>query len=214
MLINYLKIAFRNILRHKIYSFINIAGFAIGMACCILILLFVQDELKYDRHHEKGGQIYRVSNGGVLGGNKGYVPLSPAPLAATVVNDYPEVITAARFRNLGFPVVRYGDKAFSEERWFYADSTAFDVFTIPFISGNPKTALNGPLKVVLTESMAKKYFGDENPIGEILRFNDEIDLTITGIIENPPGGAPPATGIGSEKMPGFIWNAWLEILPI
>ena len=110
---NYLKVALRNILRYKGYSFINIVGMAIGIACCILIFLYVQDELSYDRYHEKSQRTYRVTTRGVVGGNEFDLAISSAPVGATLVRDFPEVVEATRFRNFGFPVLRYKDKVFS-----------------------------------------------------------------------------------------------------
>ncbi len=183
---NYLKVALRNIIRYKGYSFINIAGMAIGIACCILIFLYVQDELSYDRYHEKSQRTYRVTTRGVVGGNEFDMAISSAPLGATLVRDFPEVIETARFRNFGFPVLRFQDKVFSEERFFGADSTFFDIFTVVFLQGDAKTALTQPNTVVLTRSMANKYFGDENPIGKTLNADNRRDYEITGVVEDVP----------------------------
>jgi putative ABC transport system permease protein len=118
MLFNYFKIALRNLIKYKSFSLINITGLAIGIASCVLILLFVKDELSYDRYHEKADRIYRVHTEGRLGDNEFRMAVSPAPLAFTLVEEFPEVEAAFRIRNYGFPVFRYGDKAFSEERVF------------------------------------------------------------------------------------------------
>ncbi|MCP5103611.1 MAG: ABC transporter permease, partial [bacterium] len=144
-----MKVAIRNLLKDKGTAFINIFGLSIGIACCILISLFVLDELSFDRYHENAGQIYRVRVQGIVGTNEFNVAVTCAPLAAALEREFPEVITAARFRNFGFPVIRYGEKVFSEEKFFWADPAVFDVFTIPFIKGNPKTALSKPLSVVI-----------------------------------------------------------------
>ena len=183
---NYLKVALRNIIRYKGYSFINIAGMAIGIACCILIFLYVQDELSYDRYHEKSQRTYRVTTRGVVGGNEFDMAISSAPLGATMVREFPEVMETARFRNFGFPVLRYKDKVFSEERFFWTDSTFFDLFTVVFLQGDAKTALTQPNTVVLTRSMANKYFGDENPIGKTLNADNRRDYEITGVVEDVP----------------------------
>ena len=157
MLKNYIKIALRNLLKYKGTSFINIFGLSAGITCCILISLFVLDELSYDRYYEKADRIYRVTLQGIVGTNEFNGAITRAPLAETLVRDFPEVTAAARFRSFGFPVLRYGEKVFSEERFFSADPSIFDVFTIPFIKGNPKTALSKPNTVVITQTMAKKY---------------------------------------------------------
>lgn len=186
MLKNYIKIAIRNLLKYKGTSFINILGLSVGIACCILISLFVLDELSYDRYHEKSDQIYRVTLQGIIGTNEFNGAITCAPMAAAMVRDFPEVTAATRFRNFGFPVLRYGEKVFSEERFFWADPTIFDVFTIPFIKGNPKTALSKPNTVVITQTMAKKYFGNENPMGKILNADRRRDYLITGVVEDVP----------------------------
>ena len=187
---NYLNIAVRNLLRHKGYSFINITGLAIGIACCLLIVLYVQDELSYDRYHEKADQIYRVTLHGRLAGNDIHAAVSAAPMAATLMDDYPEVLVAARLRQSYRDVlVSRDDRHFNEKRVFYADSTIFSVFTLPLIVGDPNTALREPHTMVLTEETAQKYFGDEDPIGKTLRFNNDTDYRITGIAENIPSNS-------------------------
>jgi len=183
---NYLKIAFRNLLRYKGYSFINIFGFAIGLACCLMILLYTYDELSYDRYHKKADRIYRVALTAMLNNNAFNGVVTCAPLAQGMMNEIPEVEVATRCRNFGFPVLRYKEKVFSEERFFSADSTFFNVFTIPFLKGDPKTALTKPYTVVITRSMAVKYFGDEDPVGKILNMDNRRDYAVTGVIEDVP----------------------------
>jgi putative ABC transport system permease protein len=184
---NYLKIALRNLLRHKGYSFINVAGLAVGITCCLLILLFVQDELSYDRYHEKADRIYRLIVENQAEGKTFNNAISSAPMVPALLRDYPEIESAARFYPVDASVlVSYGDKRFYEEHFFYADAAAFEVFTFPFIKGDPKTALAEPYTVVLTEAMARKYFGVENPLGKILKLNMERDYLVTGVIQNVP----------------------------
>ncbi len=186
MIKNYLKIAIRNFIKHLGYSFINVFGLAIGVACCLLIVLFVRDELSFDRYHEKADQIYRAGLVGFVNNNLFEGVVSPAPMARTLVDEYPEVTASTRIRNFGFPVFRYEDKVFSEERVFWVDRSFFDVFTIRFIKGDPKTALEKPETIVLTHSMARKYFGDEDPMGKSLNADKRRDYIITGIIEDTP----------------------------
>ncbi len=186
MLKNYIKIAIRNLLKYKGTSFINIFGLSVGITCCILISLFVLDELSYDRYHEKADQIYRVTLRGIVGTNEFNSTNTCAPLAAALARDFPEVVTAARLRSFGSPVLRYGEKVFSEERFFWADPTIFDVFTIPFIKGNPETALSKPNTAVITQTMAKKYFGHEDPMGKNLNADRRRDYMITGVVEDVP----------------------------
>ena len=184
---NYLKVAVRNLKRHKGYSFINIAGLAIGMACSILIAIFVFYELSFDKHHDKAKQVYRVcAQFGPTTDMRG--AFTAPPMAQELLNDCPEIIHAARYspwpRNY---LVSTGEKKFLEKGIKYADASIFDVFTIPFITGNPKTALSDPFTIVITEGIARKYFGEKNPLGKLLRFEDrEEDYLVTGVVENCP----------------------------
>ena len=141
MISNYIKIAFRNLVRFKAYSAINITGLAIGMACCILILLYVYDEMSYDHFNKNSDRIYRIVVDGALGDNSFNAAVTAAPLRSALLQDYPEVEAVTRIRNFGFPVLRYEDKIFSEEKFYWVDSTFFDVFTVNFLEGNPKAAL-------------------------------------------------------------------------
>lgn len=186
MLSNYFKIAFRNLIKYKSFAIINITGLAVGIASCVLILLFVTDELSYDRFHSKADRIYRVHTEGRLAANEFRMAVSPAPLAFTVLEEFPEVEAVTRFRNYGYPVFRHGDKAFSEEKVYWADSTFFNVFDATFLEGNPETALNKPDAIVLTESMRKKYFGDEPALGKIINSDRRNDFIVTAVIEDFP----------------------------
>jgi len=183
---NYIKIALRNFLKHKGFSFINIFGLAIGVACCVLIVLYVLDEVSYDRYHEKADQIYRVGIRGFVNNNLFHGVVTPAPMAQTLVDEFPEVTAATRLQNPGFPVFRYEDKVFSEEKVFWVDQAFFDVFRVPFIKGNPKTALAQPNTIVLTRSMALKYFGEEDPIGKNINSDKQMDYLVTGVVEDVP----------------------------
>ncbi len=183
---NYLKTAYRNIKGNLGHSFINIAGLAIGIACCIAIFLFVQHELSYDRYHENAERIYRIGLHGVIGATEFNGIYTCSPLAQTLVNDFPEVARATRIFQGGYPVVRYGEKVFSEERFFWADSTLFEVFTIPLLEGEPGVALNKPGTVIISRAMQDKYFGDESGMGKIITTDNRRDYTVTGIMENFP----------------------------
>ncbi len=190
MLKNYLTIAFRNFKRHKGYAFLNISGLGLGVACCLLILLFVQDEWAYDRFYEQADQIYRVAIQEVTPTSDVLYPLTPYPLAATLVQDYPEVVHATRVGQRRAFAVVYQDQSFNETRIHRADSNFFDIFALPFVQGNPKTALKEPSSVVLTASIAKKYFGDDDPIGKVLDVKDGITsstpFTVTAVVEDLP----------------------------
>jgi putative ABC transport system permease protein len=186
MLKNYIKIALRNFLKHIGFSFINIFGLAIGVACCLLIVLFVLDEVSFDRYHEKVDQIYRVGINGYINNTRFQGVITCSPMAQTLVREYPEVTAATRLRNFGFPVFRYEDKVYSEERVFWVDQSFFDVFTVSFIRGDMSTALAEPNSIVLTRSMALKYFGDEDPIGKSLNADKRRDYLVTGVVEDTP----------------------------
>ncbi|MEM1136974.1 MAG: ABC transporter permease, partial [Bacteroidota bacterium] len=191
MIKNYLIIAFRNLLKHKFYSFINIAGLSVGITCCILILLYVKDELSYDTYNEKAPQIYRAIARGMFGGNEFNAPEMPSPFAEAIVNDYPEVLQATRIRRRGSFLVRYDTpsgeiKSFKEEEIAYIDSNFFNVFTIPLLKGEPEKVLKAPNTVVINRKTAKKYFGEENPIGKTLKINGNTDYTVSGLIEKVP----------------------------
>ena len=149
MIKNYLLIAFRNAWRNKVYSLINILGLAIGIASSMIILLFVLDELSYDRHNEKFKDIYRICIRGKIQGNEMEAALSNAAIGATIKNDFPEVLESARLYTFdGDPIVRYEEKVFIEENFYYADSTFFNVFSAPSVQGDPAEMLNRPNTVV------------------------------------------------------------------
>ena len=186
MLINYFKIALRNLLKFKAYSFINILGLAIGVAACIMILLFINDELSYDRYNKNADRIFRVHLKGSIMGKEINTALSPAPLGETFVKDFPEVAQYTRIIPTANMLIRYKENVFNETKFFWADSTLFEVFTMPFIKGNPGTALSQPHSVVLTETLAKKYFGSEDPIDKIMNFEDGTPYTVKGVIKDCP----------------------------
>ncbi len=183
---NYIKVAFRNLRKNKGYSFINITGLAVGIACCIAILLFVRNELSYDKFNKNADQIYRVHLIGIINNNELNSVTSPSPLGPTLKHDLPEISAYTRIRNFGFPVLRYKDKAFSEERFYNVDSTFFKVFTVKFLEGNPQKALTQPNSVVITKTMAKKYFGNTEPMGKILNADHRRDWVVTGVVKSFP----------------------------
>jgi len=185
---NHLKAALRNMRLHKGLSFITVFGFAAGLACCILITLFTIDQLGFDRHHAKADRIYRVGITASLNNKTFQGPISCAPLAEAMKREIPEVEAITRFVSGigGAPVVRYRDKVFSEERYYWADPSFFDVFSTPFIKGDPRTALSQTNSVVLTRSMARKYFGGEDPIGKTINTDNRRDLLVTGVVQDVP----------------------------
>ncbi len=188
---NYLKIAYRNIKKHTGYSLINVAGLAIGMACCILILLFVFDELSYDKFHENHDRIYRVTRkwfnaDGVVNLHLGHVAPPAAPL---LKNDFPEIIHAVRIIGAGGLLVGHDSAFYEESRFFFAEEDVFKVFTFDMIAGDPETALQDPFSVVITDVMAERYFGTEDPIGRSLTIqasSQKADMKVTGVIKPLP----------------------------
>ena len=187
MLDTNVKIAIRGVTRQKLFSGINILGLAVGITACMLILMYVRDELSYDNYHPYAERTARIAVEGVLGGSKFELAVTSAPMAAAMVADYPEVEYATRVSSsFGYPVIRYGDRVFSEERWTAMDSTAFDVFALELVRGDPRTALSKPNQVVITESTARRYFGDEDPMGKILNSDRRRDFEVSGVIKDFP----------------------------
>ncbi len=182
---NYLKIAFRNISRYKGYSFINIFGLAIAVICCIFIFLYVHHEMSYDRYHKDHDRIFRVAEDiQTKTANRIFAPVSP-PLAPALKENFPQVEYAGRIMNLPSGLVKYKDKIFYENNVFTADQDILHIFTIPFLKGNPSEALARPRTLVVTEEMAAKYFGNDDPLGKTLKLNNR-EYEITGVVDNPP----------------------------
>lgn len=187
MLQNYFKIAWRSLARNRAFSAINIIGLAIGLASCMLISLYVLDELSFDRYNEKASQIVRVVFKGTMQGGKINEAHVMPPTAQALKADYPEVLAATRLRQGGFPKVVLGDKEYSGDNLALADSNFFQVFTLPLIKGNAKTALLEPNSLVITQKLADKYFGKADPIGQIVNFKgDSTNYKVTGVIEKVP----------------------------
>jgi len=186
MLSNYLKVALRNIIRYKAYSFINIFGLAVGMASAILILLFVRYERSFDRFHEKADRIHRIAVRAMLGDTKIRQTYTPAILTPTLLENYPEVERSIRFQAaFDGVVVRTEDKAFNEYRVGLAEADIFRIFTLPLMAGDAETALTEPNTVVITESTSRKYFADLDPLNRILTV-DGRDFRVSGLIHDWP----------------------------
>ncbi len=199
---NYFKIAYRNLLKKKVYSFINILGLGVGMACCVLIFVFVQDELSYDNYHEKGDRIYRLTHGSRSDeGLKEGDDVSPfwvwhnAPVGPAMKEEFPEVEKIVQFSGRADLLLTYGETTLQEDGVFFMDSTVFDVFSWKLLQGDPKTALVAPFSIVLTESTAKKYFGDEDALGKTLKGSESAgranagDYTVTGVMADVPSNS-------------------------
>ncbi len=184
---NYLKIALRSIWRNKVFSSINILGLAIGLATCMLIMLYVQNELSYDRYNTKADQIVRVVFKGQVQGQKMKEANVMPPVAKTLQNDYAEVEQATRLMTAGTPAIVYGDHAFTDEPLAFVDSNFLDVFTLPLVQGNKKTVLQQPNSIVITTDAAHKFFGNENAIGKTLFLkNAGTIFMVTGVIKPVP----------------------------
>ena len=189
MLKNYFKTAIRNLFKSKGFSAINIIGLACGLASCLLILLYVADELNYDHYNKKINQIYRVDADLQFGGHHFDLASAPDPLGAALKSEFPQVLQYVRLRNHGGFLVKKGNQNIQEDRVIFADSTLFDVFTLPMLAGDPHTALVNPNSVVITESMAKKYFPQSAPtkiVGKTLTVDDTSVYKITGVIKDVP----------------------------
>ncbi len=185
MIINYLKLAIRNIKRHKGYSFINIAGLALGVASFILIMLYLQFELSYDKFHKNADNINQVLVHLEKNPNRQFFTM-PLPLAPAIKDNFPEVIETTRFESMGSVFLSYQNRNFYETSMLAADPSFFKMFSFPFLQGNPDSPLEDPYSIVISEAQAKKYFSNEDPIGKVLRMNNQQELTVTGIIKNVP----------------------------
>jgi putative ABC transport system permease protein len=183
---NYITAALRNIFKNKGFSLINITGLSIGMAACLLIFLFVQDELSYDAYHDKADRIYRIAVDFKMQSQEFQVATIGPVAADMMISRYPEVENAVRFRGLGDHIIQYKDKSFRESGIVFTDPSFFQIFSIPLIAGNPDTALAEPHSLVLSQKMAEKYFRSENPLGKILKVGNQDDYRVTGVIEKIP----------------------------
>src|SRR6266487_2519834 len=197
MIRNYLKIAFRNLTKYKFISFINLFGLTVGLTCCLLITIYILNELSYDRYNKNAENIYRVTRD--FNNEDGVVSLrlstiSP-PFGYYLPNDFPEIQKMTRLLDNGITPLRYKDKLINEQNVFFADENLFDVFTIKVLQGNPKTALSGPFSVMLTEETAKKYFDNEDPMNKVIRANNQFDVKVTGIYKAFPANSHIHPGI-------------------
>src|SRR5580698_408881 len=186
MIKNYIKTAFRGLMKNKGFTFINVFGLTLGLATCLLIVFYVFDELSYDRYNTKADRIYRLNNDIKFGGMENSYAVTPAPTGPALKADFPQLEEVARLSDRGGNQVRKGDQDIQEDRMVYADSNIFKVFTLPMLQGDPSKALVAPHTVVITEDIAKKYFGRVNAVGEVFTLNDSIRYKVTGVIKNIP----------------------------
>ncbi len=190
MITNYFKTAIRILFRQKSYSAINIGGLAIGMSVCILILTYVFHEISFDKFHEKSENIYRVGVDAEIGGKVMNLVMSSAPMGPTLAKDYPEVIAATRINPSNDNIlVEVGEKKFYQDRLLYADTSFFDVFSFKLLRGEKDKVLSANKSVVLTEGIAHKFFGKEDPVGKTIKLRGETNYLITGIIEDAPANS-------------------------
>jgi putative ABC transport system permease protein len=191
MIRNYFKIAFRNLKKYRFISFINLSGLTIGLTCCLLILAYILNELSYDKYNKNAGRIYRVTRS--FNNQDGVVSLNLSTIAPAfgpyLLTDFSDIQKMTRLYPQGTTSIRYRDKLFNEPEVFFADENLFDVFTEKVIAGNPKTALAEPYSIMMTEEMAKKYFGDEDPMNKMLRLSNQFNLKVTGIYKKFPGNS-------------------------
>lgn len=187
MIKNYLKIAWRNLWKHKVFSAINILGLTIGITVCMMIFLFILNEFSVDNFHQKGKNIYRVMRG--YDALKAKVPLVSPPYATALQNDFPSEIKQVVRVMVSENLISFGNKAFSEKKVYKADSGFFTLFSFPLLKGNPATALQNPGSIVLTETMAKKYFGSQDPMGKVVEYGKQMQLKVTGIAKDVPSNS-------------------------
>ncbi|WP_339814019.1 ABC transporter permease [uncultured Imperialibacter sp.] len=188
MLKNFFNVTFRSILKHKFYSFINILGLSIGITCFLMITLYVKDELSYDKHLPAIERLYRLDFTGTIGGNTFITSLSSVPAAQALINDYPEVESAVRMRERGNEMIRPEGQMqiFNEEKILLADSNFFEFFQLPLLEGDPATALAAPKKAAISESIAKKYFGDEPAVGKTIEVQGWDNFEVTAVYKEMP----------------------------
>jgi len=186
MIKNYLKVAFRNLLRNKFYSILNISGLAIGIACCLLIVLFVTDELSYDRYYDNSENTYRLTMAGALNGSAFDLAVVGDVVGKTLVEDFPEVIDYVRFRQNGSPFIRSGENIFKEEKYVWADQSMIDIFDLEIVSGDPSAALTAPKSLMMSETAAKKYFGSAEAVGQQVEFGQAKDYRVTAVYKDIP----------------------------
>jgi len=213
MLRNYLKVAFRNMLKHKFYSFINIFGLTLGIAACLLISLYVKDELSYDRFHKDSENIFRLTLFGRIAGQEINTFTTSPPLGPAMVNKIPGIESFVRIQNYQELIVNYEEEAFIEKFFINADSNFFEFFSFGLIKGDAGTVLKEPKSIVLTEALAIKYFGNEDPIGKTLLIgNNKLPYKVTGVAQNTPSNShfKFAAVLAASNEPNFTNEIWLN----
>jgi putative ABC transport system permease protein len=226
MIKNYLKVSIRNLAKHKGYAFINIMGLAVGIAASVLIFLYIIHEISYDKFHEKADRTYRITADWSNKGDSRIHQLgTPFILAQTIRENYPQVEAITQLSGpLGDLIVRYRDTAFKETEAFCAEASFFDVFSFPLLKGTPETSLKDPNMMVMTQSLAKKYFGDEDPIGKTIEIQDSGDkllFQITGVMEDIPQNSHfrfdmliSMKTVYPEPNLGWTWNNYITYVTL
>lgn len=209
MLKNYLKIAWRGLLKNRLFTFLNLLGLATGLAVALLLMLYVRDELRFDKYHSKAVRIYRVGVTATFDGKSMKWANSPSAVGPSMKTDVPGVEQAVRLlrHNYGQTAfVSADNRKFAEKNFYWADGSLFDVFDVNLIKGNPKTVLDGPNKVVLSQATADRYFGRENPVGKVLRVDNSDTLEVTGVYENFPG----TSTLDADMIGSFSTIRWAK----
>ena len=183
---NFLKSLYRNIVRNKFYSILNIIGLSVGIATALVILLYVQDELSYDKYNSKYDRIYRLEGKFVVNNKPDQFAVVPNPMGPAFKLEFPEVEDFVRFDAIGNTLVRNGENAYYEDNFMLADSSVFNIFSYKLLQGDPEKCLANPNSIVITKKIAKKYFGDENPMGKLLTIAGGHSLKVTGVMEDLP----------------------------
>ncbi len=186
MLKNYFLLAIKNFRKQKMFSLINILGLTVGITCCLMIFLFIMNEFSYDNFHKNGKYIYRVMRVGEVNGEKRDIPYLSAPYSIALQNDYPDAVKSTVRVDFDNDLVKYNNISFNEKKIILTDTNFFSFFNFHLLKGNPATVLSDPLSIVMTASTAKKYFGNEDPIGKVVKFNNDLNLKVTGITEDIP----------------------------
>ena len=183
---NYIKVTLRNLLKQKLYSFITIFGLSVGITCCLLIMLYVKQELNYDNFYPNSENIYRIEHKTSRPQGISYSAATPTPVAPALEEEFPEIVHITRIYLESQVLFEYENKRFYENRVISADPDFFNVFPFRLLEGNSAHLLDTPESMVLTATTAKKYFGDENPLGKIIRVDNQYNFMVTGVIEDIP----------------------------
>jgi putative ABC transport system permease protein len=176
----YFKIAWRSLAKNKLYNLINIGGLTIGVASCILIGLYVSNELSYDRFHKNAGRIVRVTTEYTVNGAKSQMGATSSMPGPRLASAFPQIESYVRIRNRDPYVIRYGEKTFVESRFYFADSTFFKIFSFPLTEGNARSALDAPGKIVISQSMERKYFGNSRALGKLILVGGSKSYIVSG----------------------------------